>query len=218
MGIGVPTEYGGLGLNFNTSTYLGVQLSKVSPEFSTAQGVHQSVGTLPILLYGTKEQKKRYLPKIASGETLTCYCLTEPNAGSDANSGKTKAVLIEGKDNVSMYTITGQKMWITNGGFADLFIVFAKIEDDKNITAFIVEKGAEGLTLGNEELKMGLHGSSTRMVFFSDVKGELVGPRNGGFKIAMNCLNVGRIKIGLGEIERSKYVIDLAVSYANERQ
>ena len=162
LGISVPTEYGGMGMPFNTSVLICDKISGANGSFSTAFGAHTGIGTLPILLYGDDTQRKKYLPKLATGEWMGCYCLTEPGAGSDANSGKTKAVLTEdGKH----YLITGQKMWISNAGFADVFIVFARIEDDKNITSFILDKGMEGITMGEEEYKLGLNSSSTRQVF-----------------------------------------------------
>ena len=153
LGISVPAEYGGMGMPFNTSVLICDKISGANGSFSTAFGAHTGIGTLPILLYGDDEQRSKYLPKLASGEWMGCYCLTEPGAGSDANSGKTKAVLT---DEGRHYLITGQKMWISNAGFADVFIVFARIEDDKNITGFILDKGMEGITLGEEEQKLGL--------------------------------------------------------------
>ncbi|CAG0911251.1 unnamed protein product, partial [Cyprideis torosa] len=159
LGISVPEQYGGLGMGFNTSMLITDRISGATGSLSTAYGAHTGIGTMPILLYGTEEQKQKYLPKLSTGELIGCYCLTEPGAGSDANSGRTKAELTaDGKS----YKINGQKMWISNAGYADVFIVFARIEDDKNITGFIVEKGTEGLTLGEEEHKMGINASSTR--------------------------------------------------------
>ncbi len=217
LGIGVPEAYGGMGMPFNTSVLICDRISGANGSFSTAFGAHTGIGTLPIQLYGNSEQREKYLPKLASGEWMGCYCLTEPGAGSDANSGKTKAVLTEdGKH----YLITGQKMWISNAGFADVFIVFARIEDDKNITGFILEKGMEGITLGEEEHKLGLNSSSTRQVFFNDVKvpvEQLLGGRGNGFKIAMNALNVGRIKLSAGVLSACRRVISLSTQYANER-
>ena len=217
LGISVPEEYGGMGMPFNTSALICDKISGANGSFSTAFGAHTGIGTLPILLYGDGEQRKKYLPKLATGEWMSCYCLTEPGAGSDANSGKTTAVLTEdGKH----YLITGQKMWISNAGFADVFIVFARIEDDKNITGFILEKGMEGITLGEEEHKLGLHSSSTRQVFFNEVKvpaESLLGGRGNGFKIAMNALNVGRIKLSAAILDACRRVIGLSVNYANER-
>jgi alkylation response protein AidB-like acyl-CoA dehydrogenase len=217
LGISVPEEYGGMGMPFNTSALICDKISGANGSFSTAFGAHTGIGTLPILLYGDGEQRKKYLPKLATGEWMSCYCLTEPGAGSDANSGKTTAVLTEdGKH----YLITGQKMWISNAGFADVFIVFARIEDDKNITGFILEKGMEGITLGEEEHKLGLHSSSTRQVFFNEVKVpvvSLLGGRGNGFKIAMNALNVGRIKLSAAILDACRRVIGLSANYANER-
>ena len=184
--------------------------------FSVAISAHTGIGTLPILYYGTEEQRQQYMPKLASGEWLGCYCLTEPGSGSDANSGKTKAIL-EG----DQWKINGQKMWITNGGFADVFTVFAKIDDDKTLSAFIVDKGTEGLTLNPEEKKMGIKGSSTRQVFFNDVKipkANQLSDRENGFKIALNILNVGRIKLAAATLGAAKEVVTVSVNYANERQ
>lgn len=217
LGVSIPEEYGGLGMSFNTSMLIADMFGE-SGSFSTAYGAHTGIGTLPILYYGNEEQKKKYLPKLATGEWIGCYCLTEPNAGSDANSGKTKAVLnAEG----THYLITGQKMWISNAGFADLLIVFAKIEDDKNLSAFIVERTHEGITMGDEEKKLGIKGSSTRQVFFNDCKvpvANLLSARQNGFKIAVNILNIGRIKLGAGVIGGCKEVVSLSVSYAKERK
>ena len=217
LGISVPTEYGGMGMPFNTSVLICDRISGANGSFSTAFGAHTGIGTLPILLYGNQEQKEKYLPKLASGAWMGCYCLTEPGAGSDANSGKTKAVLT---DDGKHYLITGQKMWISNAGFADVFIVFARIEDDKNITGFILDKEMEGITMGEEEHKLGLNSSSTRQVFFNEVKvpiENLLGGRSNGFKIAMNALNVGRIKLSAAILDACRRVIGLSVSYANER-
>ena len=173
---------------------------------------------MPITLYGTEEQKNKYVPKLASGEWFGAYCLTEPSAGSDANSGKTKAVLSEdGK----YYSITGNKMWISNAGFCSVMIVFARIEDDKYITGFIVENDPEnGITMGEEEHKLGIRASSTRQVFFSDTKvpvENMLSTRGNGFKIAMNSLNVGRIKLAAACLEAQRRVISVSIQYANER-
>lgn len=217
LGISVPEEYGGLGMSFNTSMLVADVLG-AGGSFSTAFGAHTGIGTLPILYYGNEEQKRKYLPKLASGEWKASYCLTEPDAGSDANSGKTKARLSEdGK----YYIINGQKMWITNAGFADLFIVFAKIDDDKNLTAFIVEKSFGGITMNDEEKKLGIKGSSTRQVFFNDCRvpiENMLSTRGNGFKIAVNILNIGRIKLAAAVIGACKEVIGMAVNYANERK
>ena len=217
LGVAVPEAYGGLGMGFNTTMLVCDRISGISGSLSTAFGAHTGIGTLPILLYGNEEQKKKYLPKLASGEWMGAYCLTEPGAGSDANSGKTKAVWNEEK---KTWSITGQKMWISNAGFADLFIVFARIEDDKNITGFIVERGTEGMSFGEEENKLGIRASSTRQVFFNDCEipaGNLLGERSGGFKIAMNALNVGRIKLAVACLDAARRVITHSVKYANER-
>lgn len=220
LGISVPEEYGGLGMGFVTTMLVCDYLSGATGSLATAYGAHTGIGTMPITLYGTEEQKKKYLPKLATGEWFASYALTEPEAGSDANSGKTKAVLTEdGK----FYKITGQKMWITNAGFAELFIVFARIEDDKNITAFIVEKSqaGEGFSLGEEEDKLGIVSSSTRQVFFNEVKvpvENMLGERNGGFKIAMNALNVGRIKLGAACLDAQRRILTNAINYADERK
>jgi len=217
LGMSVPEELGGMGVDFKTSLLATERLGK-GYSFSVAYGAHTGIGTLPILYYGTEEQKAKYIPKLASGEWKAAYCLTEPGSGSDANSGKTKAVLSEdGKH----YIINGQKMWITNGGFAKLFTVFAKIGDDKNLTAFIVEADSEGISLNPEEKKMGIKGSSTRQVFFNNVKvpvENMLSERENGFKIAINILNIGRIKLAAGVLGGAKATINDAVNYANERE
>ena len=217
LGISVPEEYGGFGKDFKTSMLVTEKLG-AGNSFSVAFSAHSGIGTLPILYYGTDAQKQKYVPKLASGELKGAYCLTEPSSGSDANSGKARARLSEdGKH----YLITGQKMWITNAGFADVFTVFAKIDDDDNLSAFIVEKDFEGITLNAEEHKMGIKGSSTRQVFFNDCKvlvENLLSDRQNGFKIAVNILNIGRMKLGGGTVGASKEVISQAVHYANERE
>ncbi len=217
LGVSIPEAYGGLGMSFNTSMLMA-DIIAASGSFSTAYGAHTGIGTLPILYYGTEEQKQKYLPKLTSGEWKASYCLTEPDAGSDANSGKTKAKLTDDGKN---YLINGQKMWISNAGFAELFIVFAKIDDDKNLTAFLVEKSFGGITMNDEERKLGIKGSSTRQVFFNDCKvpvENMLSERENGFKIAVNVLNVGRIKLGAGVINACKHVASLATNYANERK
>ena len=218
LGISVPEEYGGLGMGFVSAMLVCDYISGATGSLSTAFGAHTGIGILPITLYGTEEQKQKYLPKLSSGEWFGCYCLTEPGAGSDANSGKTKAILSE---DGSHYKITGQKMWISNAGFASLMIVFARIEDDKNITGFLVPYDAEnGIRLGDEENKLGIHSSSTRQVFFTDTKvpvENILGERNGGFKIAMNALNVGRVKLGVACIDAQRRLTSESVKYANER-
>jgi alkylation response protein AidB-like acyl-CoA dehydrogenase len=217
LGISVPEEFGGMGMSFNTSMLIADIIGGAG-SFSTTYGAHTGIGTLPILYYGTEAQKQKYLPKLATGEWAACYCLTEPDAGSDANSGKTKAVLSsDGKH----YVINGQKMWISNAGFADLFIVFAKIDDDKNLSAFIVEKGFGGITMNEEEKKMGIKGSSTRQVFFNDCKvpvENMLSERQNGFKIAVNILNIGRIKLGAGVLGGCRTVASYAIKYAGERK
>ncbi len=218
LGVSLEEKYGGMGMDF-VSTMLAVDyVSGVSGSVATAYGAHTGIAILPIYLFGNEDQKQKYLPKLASGEWFGSYCLTEPTAGSDANSGKTKAELSEdGKH----YKINGQKMWISNAGFANLFIVFARIEDDKNITAFIVPNEADnGIKLGEEEKKLGIHSSSTRQVFFTDTivpVENLLGERNGGFKIAMNALNVGRIKLGAGNLDGQRRSISISTEYANNR-
>ncbi|MEA5425739.1 acyl-CoA dehydrogenase family protein [Arcicella lustrica] len=217
LGTAIPEEYGGFGMNFNTSM-LVAEACGGGHSFSVALSAHTGIGTLPILYYGNEEQKTKYLPRLATGEWKAAYCLTEPDSGSDANSGKTKAELSEdGKH----YIINGQKMWITNGGFADLFIVFAKIDNDKSLTAFIVEKDFGGITMNEEERKMGIKGSSTRQIFFNDCKVPVENQlytREGGFKIAVNILNIGRIKLASAVVGASKGIIGKAVNYANERK
>ncbi len=219
LGVAVPEEYGGLGMGF-VSTMLACDIvSGANGSLATAYGAHTGIGTLPILLYGTEDQKKKYLPELATGAKFGAYCLTEPDAGSDANSGKTRAKLSEDGQH---YIINGQKMWISNAGFAEIFIVFAKIDDDKNITAFIVEKtGTEGLSFGEEEHKLGIRSSSTRQVFFNDMKvpvENLLGERNNGFKIALNALNVGRIKLAAANLDGQRRIFNHSVQYANERK
>ncbi|WP_113651875.1 acyl-CoA dehydrogenase family protein [Pedobacter namyangjuensis] len=216
LGVSIPEEYGGFGKNFNTSM-LVADVCGAGHSFAVALSAHTGIGTLPILYYGNEEQKAKYIPKLGTGEWKASYCLTEPNSGSDANSGKTKAKLSEdGKH----YIINGQKMWITNGGFADIFIVFAKIDDDKNLTAFIIEKDFGGITMNPEEHKMGIKGSSTRQVFFNDCPvpvENMLSERENGFKIAVNILNIGRIKLSAAAIGGSREVLNHAVNYANER-
>ncbi len=218
LSIAVPEAYGGMGMGFVSTMLVCDYISGATGSFSTAFGAHTGIGTMPITLYGTEEQKQKYIPKLASGEWFGAYCLTEPGAGSDANSGKTKAVLSEdGK----YYSMTGQKMWISNAGFCNIFIVFARIEDDKNITGFIVENDPEnGISMGDEENKLGIHSSSTRQVFFSNTKipvENLLSERGNGFKIALNALNIGRIKLAAACLEAQRRVIGEAVKYANER-
>ena len=218
LGVSVPEEYGGLGMGFVSTMLVCDYISGASGSVSTAFGAHTGIGILPIVLYGTEDQKQKYLPNLASGKWIGSYCLTEPGSGSDANSGKTKAVL---SNDGTHYKISGQKMWISNAGFARLFIVFARIEDDKNISAFLVpSEPSNGITLGDEENKLGIHSSSTRQVFFNETKvpiENMLGERQQGFKIAMNALNVGRIKLGVACLEAQRRVISEAVKYSNER-
>ncbi|RUT77909.1 acyl-CoA dehydrogenase family protein [Ancylomarina longa] len=216
LGISIPEEYGGFGQDMNTSI-LSTEVMGTYSSFAVAFAAHVGIGSLPILYYGTEDQKKKYLPKLASGEFKGAYCLTEPEAGSDANSGKSKASL---SADGTHYLLNGQKMWITNGGFADIYTVFAKINDDKYLSAFIIEKDFNGITLGQEEKKMGIKGSSTCMMFFEDCKipvENLLGERGQGFKIALNILNNGRIKLAAAVLGAAKKVISNTVSYANER-
>ena len=222
LGIAVPENYGGLGLGFVSTMIACDYISGATGSLATAYGAHTGIGTLPILLYGTEAQKQKYLPDLAAGTKFGAYCLTEPDAGSDANSGKTRAKLSEdGKH----YIINGQKMWISNAGFADTFTFFAKIDDDKNITGFVVNRSElenpESLTFGEEEHKLGIRASSTRQVFFNDMKVPvecLLGERNNGFKIALNALNVGRIKLAAACLDAQRRIFNLSVNYANERK
>lgn len=217
LGTSVPQDLGGFGMDFNTAM-LVAEVIGGGHSFAVALSAHTGIGTLPILYYGNEEQKKKYIPPLATGEWKAAYCLTEPDSGSDANSGKTKAVLSpDGKH----YIINGQKMWITNGGFADVFVVFAKIDNDKNLSAFIVEKTFGGITMNEEEKKMGIKGSSTRQIFFNDCKvpvENLLSERENGFKIAVNILNIGRIKLGVAAVGGSKGCLNRAIRYANERK
>ncbi|KPE51195.1 acyl-CoA dehydrogenase family protein [Chryseobacterium indologenes] len=222
LGIAVPEEYGGLGMGFVTTMLACDYISGVTGSLATAYGAHTGIGTLPIVLYGTEEQKNKYLPDLATGAKFGAYCLTEPDAGSDANSGKTRAKLSEdGKH----YIINGQKMWISNAGFADTFTLFAKIDDDKNITGFVINRSElenpESLTFGEEEHKLGIRASSTRQVFFNDMKvpvENLLGERNNGFKIALNALNVGRIKLAAACLDAQRRILNHSIQYSNERK
>ena len=221
LSVAVPEIYGGMGMGFVSTVLTCDYISSGTGSFSTAFGAHTGIGTMPITLYGTDEQKLKYVPKLASGEWFGSYCLTEPGAGSDANSGKTTADLSEdGKS----YKINGQKMWISNAGFCSVMIVFARIETDKNITGFIVEydgNNPNGITLGEEEHKLGIRASSTRQVFFNDTvvpAKNMLGGRGDGFKIAMNSLNVGRIKLAAACLDSQRRIINTAVNYAKERK
>lgn len=216
LGLSVPEEYGGFGKDFNTSMLVS-EVVGAGHSFAVALSAHTGIGTLPILYYGNAEQKRKYLPKLATGEWKACYCLTEPDSGSDANSGKTKATLTPDGQH---YLINGQKMWITNGGFADILIVFARIDNDRNLSAFIVERDFGGITMNEEEHKMGIKGSSTRQIFFNDCKvpvENMLSERENGFKIAVNILNIGRIKLAASALGGAKETTNKAVKYANER-
>ncbi len=217
LGLSVPESYGGMGVDFKT-TLLATERLGTGHSFSVAYGAHTGIGTLPLLYYGTAAQKEKYVPKLVSGEWKAAYCLTEPGSGSDANSGKTKATLsADGKH----YILNGQKMWITNGGFANFFTVFAKIDDDANLSAFLVEADSEGISLNPEEKKMGIKGSSTRQVFFNNVHvpvENMLSERGNGFKIALNILNIGRIKLAAAVLGGAKQTITDSVRYANERE
>jgi alkylation response protein AidB-like acyl-CoA dehydrogenase len=217
LGISAPEELNGMGMDFKT-TMLCTETLGAGHSFSVAYGAHTGIGTLPALYYGNEDQKKSFVSKLSTGEWFACYCLTEPNSGSDANSGKTKATLTEdGKH----YKISGQKMWITNAGFADVFTVFAKIEDDENLTAFLLHKDMPGISLNTEEKKMGIKGSSTRQVFFNDVLvpiENILSERQNGFKIAVNILNIGRIKLAGAVMGGAKATVTDALEYAIARE
>ncbi len=224
LGITLPEEYNGLGMDFVTAMLVCDRISGASGSFATAYGAHTGIGIMPIFLYGTDEQKAKFLPKLATGEWIGAYCLTEPGAGSDANNGKTKATLTEDGEH---YLINGQKMWISNAGFAHSFVVFAKVEEngktDKKLSAFLLEYDPEnpnGITLGEEEHKLGIRASSTRMVFFSNTKvhkSMMLGKREEGLKIALNVLNIGRAKLAAGIIDSTRRVLGESIRYANER-
>ncbi len=217
LGISAPEEYDGFGQSFVTSM-LASEAMGAGHSFSVAYSAHTGIGSLPLVYYGNEEQKQRYLPKLVSGEWAAAYCLTEPNAGSDANSGKSHAVLSEdGKH----YILNGQKMWITNGGFADLFTVFAKIGNDRVYSAFLVESSWDGVVINAEEKKMGIKGSSTVQLFFNDVKvpvENLLARQGMGFRIALNILHMGRIKLGAAVLGSAKRTVTQSVNYANERK
>jgi alkylation response protein AidB-like acyl-CoA dehydrogenase len=216
LGVAVPEEYGGFGKDFITSTLMTETLG-AGHSFSVAMAAHTGIGTLPILYFGNDEQKKKYLPKLATGEWKASYCLTEPGSGSDALAAKTKAVLsADGKN----YILNGQKMWITNAGFADIYIVFAQVDGDK-FTGFIVERNYAGLTLGEEEHKMGIKGSSTRQVFFADCPVPLenvLGEIGKGHLIAFNILNIGRAKLAAAALGAARKVCSMSISYASTRE
>ncbi|UCH15233.1 MAG: acyl-CoA dehydrogenase family protein, partial [Bacteroidales bacterium] len=217
LGVAIPEEYEGFGQSFVTQM-LACEAIGAGFSFAVAYSADTGIGTLPIMYYGTDEQRKKYVSKLATGEYLGSYCLTEPNAGSDANSGTTNALLSkDGKH----YIINGQKMWITNAGFADIFTVFAKIDNDRVLSAFIIERDFPGITFNPEEKKMGIKGSSTRQIFFNDCKvpvENLLGKRGEGYRIALSILHMGRIKLGANVLGAAKKAISESVVYANERK
>jgi alkylation response protein AidB-like acyl-CoA dehydrogenase len=217
MGISIPEEYGGFGQNFVTQM-LVAETTGAGYSFSVAYMAHCGIGTLPIMYYGNEAQRQRYVTKLATGELIGAYCLTEPGAGSDANSGKTNARLSEDGKN---YIINGQKMWITNAGFADTLVVFAKIDNDRVLSAFIIESKYPGVVIGPDEHKMGIKGSSTAQIYFNDVNvpvENLLGKRGEGFRIALSILHMGRLKLGANVIGAAKKAINDSVKYANERK
>jgi alkylation response protein AidB-like acyl-CoA dehydrogenase len=216
LSVSFPEEYGGLGKDFVTSTIINDYLG-AGHSFSVAISAHTGIGTLPILYFGTEEQKRKYIPKLINGEWVGAYGLTEPNSGSDALSAKTSARL---SDDGKCYLLNGQKCWITNGGFADIYTVFAKIDGDK-FTAFIVERGFEGFTQGPEEHKMGIKGSSTVQLYFQDCKvpvENVLGEIGKGHKIAFNILNIGRLKLCAATLGGAKYAITDSIQYAITRE
>lgn len=216
LGTSIPEEYGGLGADFNTNTFLSMEMG-TSYSFGVSFAAHTGIGTLPILYYGNDEQKAKYLPKLASGEMKSAYCLTEPTSGSDALSAKTTAKL---SDDGKYYILNGQKMWITNGGFADILITFAQVDGDK-FTCFIIDTNSPGFTRGEEENKMGIKGSSTRALFLDNVKvpvENVLGEIGKGHYIAFNVLNVGRYKLCAMTTGGAKRFCTIATQYANERK
>ncbi|GCF06439.1 acyl-CoA dehydrogenase family protein [Dictyobacter arantiisoli] len=213
--IDIPEQYGGAELGLLTSALVASQLREAS--FSVAFGAHTTIGTLPIVYYGTEEQKQQYLPKLASGEWISAYALTEPGVGSDAMGLSTHAKLSE---DGTHYILNGTKQWISNAGFADLFVVFARIGNERP-SAFIVEASWPGISLGSEENKMGIKGSSTRQVIFEDAKvpvANVLGELHKGYKIAFNILNIGRLKLGAGSVGGSISALGLAATYTTERK
>jgi alkylation response protein AidB-like acyl-CoA dehydrogenase len=215
LAIDIPEAYGGLGLHKVSSAIVGEQFA-LQASFAGTQSSHVNIGTLPIVFFGTEEQKQKYLPRLATGEMIGAYALTEPHSGSDALAAKTKAVLAEDGQH---YILNGQKMWITNGGFADLFTVFAKVDGEK-FTAFLVERGP-GLTSGHEEKKLGIDGSSTTALMLEDCRvpvGNVLGEIGRGHKIAFNVLNIGRLKLGARSAGAMKLALGQSVQYARERQ
>ena len=216
LGSHIPEEYEGMPMDTHTNTVILEEMGRTSGGFTTTYAAHTGIGTLPILYFGTEEQKKKYLPGLASGQLKASYCLTEPSSGSDALAAKTKAELSEDGNS---YILNGQKMWITNAGFADVYVVFAQVEGTK-FTGFIIERETEGLSFGAEEEKMGIKGSSTRQVFLENVKvpkENVLGEIGKGHLIAFNILNVGRYKLGAMCLGGNKNAIKGSVQYANER-
>ena len=214
LGPHMPEAYGGLEMDTNTNTIITDFFGSVGNGFTVTYAVQTGIGMLPLLYFGTEEQKQKYLVPAITAEKKVCYCLTEPSSGSDALSAKTRADLTE---DGSHYIINGQKMWISSSGFADTFIVFAQVDGDK-FTGFIIDGGTPGLTLGAEEDKMGIHASSTRQVFFENVKvpvENVLGKIGEGHKIAFNVLNVGRFKLGAMCVGGCRKGIDFTVKYAN---
>ncbi|HEY7779289.1 MAG TPA: acyl-CoA dehydrogenase family protein [Ktedonobacterales bacterium] len=213
--IDIPEQYDGAELGLIVSAIVAAEMREAS--FAVAHGAHTTIGTLPIVFYGTEDQKRRYLPRLASGELIGAYALTEPGVGSDAMAIRTRAVLDEdGKH----YVLNGSKQWISNAGFADLMIVFAKVDDTKH-TAFIVETAWPGISTGAEERKMGIKGSSTRSVYFDNVRvpvENVLGEIGKGYKIAFNILNIGRLKLGAGAAGGARAALDMAAAYTNERK
>jgi hypothetical protein len=223
LGASIPEEYGGFGKDYISTTFLTEGFSHAG-SLAVAMSAHNGIGTLPILYFGTEEQKKQYLPQLATGQMMAAYCLTEPGSGSDALAAKTTAKLSADQ---SFYVINGQKMWITNGGFADIFIVFAQVEGveiaqgKSRFTAFIVEANSPGVSRGEEERKMGIKGSSTRQIFFQDVQvpvQNLLGEIGKGHLIAFNILNIGRHRLGVAMIGGGKMLSTTSIRYATQRE
>jgi len=216
LGADVPEEYDGLGLDKVSSALIAEKMSRAGG-FSITHGAHVGIGSLPIVLFGNEEQKQKYLPKLATGELIAAYALTEPGSGSDALGAKAVAKLnAEG----THYVLNGEKQWITNAGFADVFVVYAKIDGDK-FSAFIVEREYAGVSVGAEEKKMGIKSSSTRTLILQDAQvpvENLLGEVGRGHVIAFNILNIGRYKLGVGTVGASKRAFELAVAYTNQRQ
>src|SRR4029079_1222899 len=210
-----PEAYGGLGLDLISASYVGEQIA-VNPSFGGSIGAHTSIGTLPLVYFGTDEQKARYLPRLASGDLVGAYALTEPQSGSSPRAARTSATLTP---DCRHYLLNGQKMWITNGGFADLFTIFAKVDGDK-FTAFLVER-AMGIVSGRDEIKLGLDGSSTTALMLDNVKvpvENLLGTIGQGHKVAFNVLNFGRVKLGARNMSGVRTALNHSVKYAKERR